>query len=77
MRITYQDFLIRNWSERERTPASEVIRSVLSEYGLGWEPNGADPDVLQVEECYLARSGEFWVIEHLTSTKDSSEITNL
>jgi putative acetyltransferase len=64
MRATYKDFLIRNWEERDRTPASEVIRSVLSEYGLGWEPNGADRDVLQVEECYLATGGEFWVIEH-------------
>jgi putative acetyltransferase len=77
MKDYYQDFLIRNWSERERTPASEVIRSVLSEYGLGWEPNGADRDVLQIEEYYLATGGEFWVIEHLTSTKDSSEIKNL
>jgi putative acetyltransferase len=75
MRTTYKDFLIRNWEERdgfanakgERTSASEVIRSVLSEYGLSWEPNGADRDVLQVEECYLATGGEFWVIEHLTS----------
>jgi GNAT superfamily N-acetyltransferase len=75
MRATYKDFLIRNWEERDgfanakgdRTPASEVIRSVLSEYGLGWEPNGADRDVLQVEECYLAAGGEFWVIEHLAS----------
>ena len=64
MRATYKDFLIRNWEERDRTPVSEVIRSVLSEYGLGWEPNGADRDVLQVEECYLATGGEFWVIEH-------------
>ncbi len=67
MRTAYKDFLIRNWEESDGTPASEVIRSVLSEYGLGWEPNGADRDVLQVEECYLATGGEFWVIEHLAS----------
>ncbi|KOP24764.1 acetyltransferase [Hapalosiphon sp. MRB220] len=60
----YKDFLIRNWKEGDRIPASEVIRSVLSEYGLGWEPDGADRDVLQVEECYLATGGEFWVIEY-------------
>lgn len=42
MKTAYKDFLIRNWEERDRTSASEVIRSVLSEYGLGWEPNGAD-----------------------------------
>ncbi len=64
MKNYYQDFLIRDWQPKDRTPAAEVIHSVLSEYGLGWEPNGADRDVLQVEECYLATGGEFWVIEH-------------
>jgi putative acetyltransferase len=62
--IYYQDFLIRPWEKPDRTAASEVIGSVLSEYGLSWEPNGADRDVLQVEESYLATGGEFWVIEH-------------
>jgi putative acetyltransferase len=64
MNINYKDFLIRNWQERDRLCASEIIHSVLSEYGLGWEANGADRDVLEVEECYLATGGEFWVIEH-------------
>lgn len=64
MREHYQDFLIRNWEKGDRTRAAAVISYVLSEYGLGWEPNGADRDVLQVEECYLATGGEFWVIEH-------------
>jgi GNAT superfamily N-acetyltransferase len=77
MTNTYKDFLIRNWEQSDRTLASQVIHCILSEYGLGWEPNGADRDVLQVEECYLETGGEFWVIEHLASTKDSSEITNL
>ncbi|WP_016952476.1 GNAT family N-acetyltransferase [Anabaena sp. PCC 7108] len=60
----YQDFVIRDWEQKEKTQAAEVIRSVLLEYGLDWEPDGADRDVLQVEECYLATGGEFWVIEH-------------
>ncbi|MGM3306938.1 GNAT family N-acetyltransferase [Anabaena sp. WFMT] len=65
MKQYYQDFIIRNWEERDdRTQAAEVIHSVLSEYGLGWEPSGADRDVLQIEEYYLATGGEFWVIEH-------------
>ncbi|KYC43408.1 acetyltransferase [Scytonema hofmannii PCC 7110] len=64
MKNYYQDFLIRHWEESDRTAAANIIRSVLAEYGLGWEPNGADRDVLQVEECYLAIGGEFWVIEH-------------
>jgi putative acetyltransferase len=60
----YQNFLIRSWRESDRTPSAEVIRAVLSEYGLGWEPDGADRDVLHVEANYLATGGEFWVIEH-------------
>jgi putative acetyltransferase len=59
----YRDFLIRDWEKHDRIAAAEVIRSVLAEYGLGWEGEGADRDVLQVEECYLATGGGFWVIE--------------
>jgi putative acetyltransferase len=40
-----------------------VIRSVLAEYGLAWEPTGADRDVLDVETFYQATGGAFWVIE--------------
>jgi putative acetyltransferase len=64
MRKYYQDFLIRNWEIGDRTRAASVVSYVLSEYGLGWEPQGADKDVLQVEEFYLVTGGEFWVIEH-------------
>lgn len=31
---------------------------------MGWEPAGADRDVLEVEQFYQATGGEFWVIEH-------------
>lgn len=58
MRDYYRDFLIRNWEQSDRTSTAAVISYVLSEYGLGWEPNGADRDVVQVEECYLATGGE-------------------
>lgn len=64
MKEYYQDFVIRNWDKTDRISAAAVISSVLSEYGLGWEANGADRDVLQVEEFYLDTGGEFWVIEH-------------
>jgi putative acetyltransferase len=63
MRIAYQDFLVRSWQPDDRLPAADVIRRVLAEYGLGWEPEGADRDVLQVETYYLETGGEFWVIE--------------
>jgi putative acetyltransferase len=63
MHSYYKDFLIRSWEERDRIPASEVIRSSLAEYGLGWEADGADKDVIQVEEYYFNTGGEFWVVE--------------
>ncbi len=59
----YKDFIIRDWQVRDRIFASEVIRSVLTDYGLPWESRGADRDVIDVEECYLATGGEFWVVE--------------
>jgi putative acetyltransferase len=60
----YQDFLIRNWQTENRHQAAAVISAVLAEYGLTWEPEGADQDVLEVEKYYLNTGGEFWVIEH-------------
>ncbi|MTJ13493.1 GNAT family N-acetyltransferase [Anabaena sp. UHCC 0187] len=60
----YQHFVIRNWQEKDRTLAARVISSVLSEYGLPWQPEEADKDVLNIEEYYLATGGEFWVIEY-------------
>ena len=60
----YREFVIRSWQPRDRTAVAEVIRSVLAEYGLGWEAEGADRDVLEVEACYQAVGGEFWVVEH-------------
>jgi putative acetyltransferase len=59
----YQDFLIRNWQEEDRLFAADVIGYVLAEYGLNWEPQGADQDVLEIEKFYLTTGGEFWVIE--------------
>ncbi len=63
MHQPYQDYLIRSWQPRDRTAAAGVISSVLVEYGLGWEPDGADQDVLNVERWYLETGGEFWVVE--------------
>jgi putative acetyltransferase len=63
MKTLFKDYLIRDWEIRDRTAAAEVIRQVLAEYDLGWEPDGADRDVLEVEACYLETGGEFWVVE--------------
>ena len=63
MRQYYQEFLIRDWQKSDRFSAAEVIRQVLVQYGLPWEPLEADWDVIEVETAYLAKGGEFWVVE--------------
>ncbi|AFY87465.1 MAG: hypothetical protein CLLPBCKN_004446 [Chroococcidiopsis cubana SAG 39.79] len=63
MQAIYKDFLIRDWSQSDRNLVAAVIGSVLAEYSLDWEPLGADRDVLEVENYYLATGGEFWVVE--------------
>jgi putative acetyltransferase len=63
MQQQYQDFWIRDWQPRDRTSAFELIRTVLGEYGLTCEPDGADQDVWEVERFYQQVGGEFWVIE--------------
>jgi putative acetyltransferase len=62
-RSTYKGYCIRPWEPRDRQPAATIIGTVLAEYGLTWEPQGADQDVLAVEDCYWQRGGEFWVVE--------------
>lgn len=69
MNKLYQNYLIRNWQPSDRLEASNVIKSVLEEYGLPWQPQEADQDVLQVEAFYLDIGGEFWVVEDLDSHK--------
>jgi putative acetyltransferase len=59
----YENYTIRSWQPDDRQAAADVIKNALAEYGLGWEPDGADRDVLLVEEYYLTQGGEFWVIE--------------
>lgn len=61
MHIRFKTFLIRDWQPADREAAANLIGQVLTEYGLGWEPTGADIDVVQVENHY--QDGEFWVVE--------------
>ena len=63
MHCTFKDYLIRDWEPCDRHDAATVIATVLTEYGLGWDPEGADQDVLAVEACYLDAKGAFWVVE--------------
>lgn len=60
---THQDFLVRPWQAQDRQPVANLISGVLAEYGLGWEPEGADRDVLEIEKFYLESGGAFWCVE--------------
>lgn len=63
MNVKYQNFIIRDWQTEDREAAAAVIKTVLEEYGLPWQPELADRDVMEVEEAYLNVGGEFWVVE--------------
>lgn len=60
---TYNHFLIRSWESHDRAVAANLISQVLAEYGLNFDPNDADQDVLAVEQFYQETGGEFWVVE--------------
>jgi putative acetyltransferase len=60
---SYQDFLMRPWQPSDRQVVATLIGNVLAEYDLGWEPAGADRDVLEIEKYYLESGGAFYAIE--------------
>lgn len=60
---TYQNYLIRDWQDKDRLAAVSVIEQVLAEYGLPWQPEEADQDLIEIEKHYLEKKGEFWVVE--------------
>ena len=67
MKKIYQSYCLKNWQPSHRETAANVIKTVLAEYHLPWQPTTTDIDVLQVEKYYLQVGGEFWVVEDLLS----------
>lgn len=63
MNRVYRQFSIRDWQKTDRNAAAGVIRDVLQEYGLPWQPESADRDILTIENAYWQKGGEFWVVE--------------
>lgn len=61
MHTSFKSFVIRDWQPTDREAAAALIGQVLTDYGLGWEPEGADIDVVQIDQHY--QEGEFWVVE--------------
>lgn len=55
--------VLRDWQPDDRAIAAQLVQSVLQEFGLPWEPEATDRDVIEVEQFYLQRGGVFWVIE--------------
>lgn len=62
MRAVYREFAIQDWQPSHRQEAATVIAKVLQEYGLPWQAETADRDVVEVESAYLEVGGEFWVV---------------
>lgn len=66
MYSAYRSYLVRDWQPTDREAAANVVRTVLTEYGLGWEGTcggSADKDAVEVETHYWETGGEFWVVE--------------
>ena len=61
--LYYQSFLIREWRPSDREAVIQLIASVLAEYNLSFEAQGADLDVVSVEQYYQRGQGQFWVVE--------------
>jgi putative acetyltransferase len=59
----FAQFKIRDWQAKDRESVAALISKVLAEFGLGLQPEETDRDVLEVEQCYLRKGGEFWVVE--------------
>jgi putative acetyltransferase len=63
VKIDYQEFLIRDWQPGDRPVVADLVKTVLAEYGMGFEPDHTDWDAVQVEKAYWDVGGEFWVAE--------------
>jgi len=61
--VSFQGFQIRPWQSADRERTLHVLSSVLHEYGLAFEPEGADRDVVAVSDHYWEVGGEFWLVE--------------
>jgi putative acetyltransferase len=62
-RSTFGPYLIRSWQPGDRDAAADLIAQVLKEYSLACGPTDGDRDARDIEACYGATGGEFWVAE--------------
>ena len=64
-----QNYCLKKWQPQYREVTANIIKTVLAEYGLPWQPQEADIDVIEVEKYYLQSGGEFWLIEDTITNK--------
>lgn len=62
--VPFLDLSVSRWTLSDQAACVSLIASVLDTYGLTFEPEGADRDVVHVDECY--EHGEFWVVKRAT-----------
>ncbi|MGJ3252509.1 MAG: GNAT family N-acetyltransferase [Elainellaceae cyanobacterium] len=63
MTLSYQDYQIRPWQPGDRQLVADLVRTVLGEYGMSFDPDHTDRDAVHIEDAYWNTGGEFWVIE--------------
>lgn len=63
MQMVYRQFTIRDWQPGDREAVAQLLSAVLAEFGLSFDPDGADRDAVQVEAAYQSAGGAFWVVE--------------
>lgn len=54
---------LRMATNQDAGQITDLVYSVLAEYGLGNDPGGTDADLKDIEQAYLIPSGVFRVIE--------------
>jgi putative acetyltransferase len=52
---------VRPGTDQDATAAASLVRQVLREHGLPFEPWGLDADILAPEAAYAASGGAFYV----------------
>ena len=68
--FTYVGYKVRHWMPKDKQAVCEIVQKCLQSYGLHFEPEGEDIDVVDVENYYIKDDkGQFWVVNDETTNK--------
>jgi putative acetyltransferase len=56
-------FTCRNAQAADSAAVSQIVRAVLTEYGLQFDAAGTDADLADLDASYLRRGGEFRILQ--------------